>query len=109
MTVAERRLYTAKGGGNLLSLDYVINTFSGRIKNLKKLKVIENQEKEVNTIKNRFATMITNELPIDSIQLNEFIYYFINDEEYKKNKFSGDFQLTKLLSKKANEFNALKR
>ena len=45
LTPAERRLYTAMGGRNLLSIDYMINSISGRIKKLRKLKIIESLEK----------------------------------------------------------------
>ena len=34
LTPAERKLYTALGGGNLLSIDHIINRISGRIKKL---------------------------------------------------------------------------
>ncbi len=51
LTSAERKLYTATTSGGGISVDYIINTLSGRLKKLKKLKEFEDAEKEIKWLK----------------------------------------------------------
>jgi len=105
-TLAERRLYTARGGGNILSVDFLLNSINGRIKKMKKLKDIENNEKEINYLQNNFESYILNDLQIDSLNVNAFIYYLQENKEFIQNK-KNDFHIIEFMKAKAIEFKKL--
>lgn len=106
LTVAERRLYTAYGGG-LLGIDYIINVLSGRIKRLKKLKKIEDNEKEISQLKNTFTNYIINDLNINTSDLYRFIYFCQEDKNFKSQQEKGEFTIIEFLRIKAIEFKKL--
>lgn len=115
-TQAERRLYTAKGGlkkpiqlglANAISLDYIINSISGRIKKLKHLKKIETHEKQIAYLKNTFTNYIVNDLQIDSTNVSRFIYFCQESKNYNKIKPKDEFIIIEFLKEKATEFKKL--
>lgn len=108
LTVAERRLFTAYGGGQL-SLDVVINLLSGRIKKLKALKKIEDDEKQITYLKNTFKKYVIQNLGIDSTDVSRFMYYTQKDKEYEKAKQQGDFAIIKFLKEKSFKFKKLNK
>lgn len=108
LTVAERRLFTATGGG-LLGIDYIINLLSGRIKKLKTLKKIEDNEKQIKNLKNTFTNYIINDLKIDSTNLYRFIYFCQEDKNYKIAKKKGKFAIIDFLRQKSVKFKELNK
>lgn len=108
LTVAERRLYTAYGGG-LLGIDYIINILSGRIKKLKNLKKIEASEKQITYLKNTFTNYIIQDLKIDSANVSRFIYYAQEDKNYKPILQKGDFSIIEFLKEKSVHFKKLNK
>ncbi|SOU87253.1 carboxypeptidase-like regulatory domain-containing protein [Tenacibaculum dicentrarchi] len=115
LTPAERTLQTAMGGSkpftfglaNVISLDYIINTASGRIKKLKKLKAIESLEVKVNKIKNNYSAAIVQEYKIKKTDIYKFIYYCTSDEKFEETYHAGEINMILFLKKKAEKFKKL--
>lgn len=117
LTVAERRLYTAMGGrksfrigtNTAVSVDYIINSISGRLKRLKKLKKIEDNETEIKSLKNAFTNYIINDLKIDSTNVYRFIYFCQEDENYQAKQQKGEFAIIEFLKQKSEEFKTINK
>jgi hypothetical protein len=112
MTPAERRLHTAKGGNTSfsltsLSIDYVLNTISGRIKKLQKLKAIESLETQIDKIKNTYSLHIVKEYTINEFDVYKFIYFCSADENFNQVYNSGEINMILFFKKKAEEFKKL--
>lgn len=108
LTQAERRLYTAMGGG-VLGIDYIINLLSGRIKKLKKLKKIEENERQITYLKNSFTNYIIKDLKIKTNEVYRFIYFCQEDKDYKNINHKSEFTIIDFLKKKSIEFKKLNR
>lgn len=106
LTQAERRLFTAYGG-NILNIDVIINLISGRIKKLKNLKRIEDNEKQITNLKNAFTNYVIQDLKIDSTNVSRFIYYAQEDKDYKKINLKNEFAIIEYLREKSIEFKKL--
>ncbi|WBX72285.1 carboxypeptidase-like regulatory domain-containing protein [Tenacibaculum retecalamus] len=107
LTPAERRLYTAMGGRNLLSIDYIINSISGRITKLRKLKTIESLEVKVKNLKNTYSKHIVKEYQIKESDVYKFIYFCTADEHFNQVYNSGDINMILFLKKKSEVFKKL--
>ncbi|MEX6625560.1 carboxypeptidase-like regulatory domain-containing protein [Tenacibaculum salmonis] len=115
LTPAERTLQTAMGGSNAftfgllnkISLDYIVNKASGRIKKLKKLKAIETLEVKVTKIKNNYSSAIVQEYHIKKSDIYKFIYYCTSDEKFEETYNSGEINIILFLKKKAEVFKKL--
>ncbi|MCT4698604.1 carboxypeptidase-like regulatory domain-containing protein [Tenacibaculum haliotis] len=107
LTPAERRLYTAMGGRNLLSIDYIINSISGRITKLRKLKTIESLEVKVKNLKNTYSKHIVKEYHIKESDVYKFIYFCTADEHFNQVYNSGDINMILFLKKKSEVFKKL--
>ncbi|RZS91949.1 hypothetical protein [Aquimarina brevivitae] len=84
-TPEERRLYTAASSNGALSVDFIINTISGKIKKLKKHKAISRYEKTIEKGRTSFATQFfIEELGIPEELIADFIYYSSEDQEFEK-------------------------
>lgn len=107
-TPAERRLYTATGGGNTyglstsVSLDGVINGISGRTKMLKRELEIEKKEFLLESVRLDFNdNYFTETLNIPKDYIDGFLYYLIENRNFvstykKDNKTATEFVLTGL-------------
>jgi hypothetical protein len=107
-TPAERKLYTATGGGNRyglstsVSLDGIINGISGRTKMLKKEIVVERKEILLESLSLDFdEKYFTESLNIPKIYIQGFLYYVVENERFLKiytpdNKTAIEFLLTEL-------------
>jgi len=115
MTPAERKLHTAMGGGtpfkiglvNAISVDYILNSISGRIKKLRKLKTIESLEKKVTKIKNTYTIPILKEFEIRESDIYKFIYFCAADEKFNYIYNSSEINVIRFLKKKAEMFKNL--
>lgn len=116
LTPAERRLQTARGGkkpsfigllGGSISLDWIINSVSGRINKLKKLKAIEESEKNISYIKNIYENMIISELNISKDNLYQFIYFCEADIKFIRILNGGEIAMINFLKQKSKEFKKL--
>lgn len=115
MTPAERKLHTATGGStpfsiglaNAVSVDYILNSISGRIKKLRKLKVIESLEVKIEKIKNTYSIHIIKEYQIKKIDIYKFIYFCSADEKFNQIFNLGDIHMIRFLKKKAEVFKKL--
>ncbi|WP_431165412.1 carboxypeptidase-like regulatory domain-containing protein [Tenacibaculum halocynthiae] len=116
LTPAERRLQTAQGGSNpymlgllggSVSLDLIINSISGRIKKLKKIKAIEESEKNISFIKNIHERYIINELSISKDNLYRFIYFCEADSKFIRILNQGEIAMINFLKQKSKEFKNL--
>ncbi|WP_272151475.1 carboxypeptidase-like regulatory domain-containing protein [Tenacibaculum aiptasiae] len=112
LTPAERKLQTAKGGStpftfglaNTFSLDYIINSISGRIKKLTKLKNIEALEFKVKKIKDTYSIHFVKEFGINESDIYKFIYYCSSDENFNTIFYSGEIDLIQFFKVKSENF-----
>lgn len=102
-TPAERRLYTATGGGNTyglntqVSLDGILNSISGRTAMLKKEVAVERKEYTLRKINEWFEeTFYTEQLKIPADYVKGFQYYLVENAHFEnavksKNKTLATF------------------
>lgn len=107
-TPAERKLYTATGGGNTyglstsVSLDGIINGISGRTKMLKKEVIVEKKELLLESIQLDFSDKyFAEKLKIPEDYIDGFLYYLVENRNFvsiytKKNKVATEFALAGL-------------
>lgn len=107
-TPAERKLYTATGGGNIyglstsVSLDGIINGISGRTKMLKKEVQVEKKEFFLESIRLDFNdNYFTEKLKIPQDYISGFLYYLVENRNFvyiynKNNKTATEFALAGL-------------
>jgi len=107
-TPAERKLYTATGGGNTyglntsVSLDGIINGISGRTKMLKKEIQVEKKEFLLEAIQFDFSNnYFMDKLKIPEDHVFGFLYYLIENRNFvsvylKDNKTATEFVLVGL-------------
>lgn len=109
-TPAERRLYTAKGTNQIgldtrLSLDGIINAFSGRTAMLKKEIEIEKKELVLKLLEETFEVgYFTNKLKIPADYVKGFMYYLAENQIIKmlldkKNNTLLMFRMSELATK----------
>ena len=109
-TPAERRLYTAKGTNQIgldtrLSLDGIINAFSGRTAMLKKELEIEKKELVLKLLEETFEVgYFTNKLKIPADYVKGFMYYLAENQIIKmlldkKNNTLLMFRMSELATK----------
>mgnify|MGYP005988652267 FL=1 len=109
LTPAERKLHTAMGGSHPIgltsvSLDYIINSISGRITKLRKLKAIETLEVKIKNLKNTYSKHIVKEYNIKESDVYKFIYFCTSDENFNQIYNSGDINMILFLKKKSEAF-----
>ncbi len=115
LTPAERKLYTAQGGkypvlvgfGAIVSVDYILNTLSGRIKKLKKGLHYEREEEKVTYLKTTFSNYIVTDLKILEKDLYRFIYFCTSDPDFNLLLKQGEVVTINFLKKKSIEFKKL--
>lgn len=107
-TPAERKLYTATGGGNTyglstsVSLDGIINSISGRTKMLKKEVQVEKKEFLLESIRLDFSNnYFIENLKIPEDYISGFLYYLVENRNFvyiynKNNKTATEFALVGL-------------
>lgn len=107
-TQAERRIYTATTSQAGIPLDLILNILSGRLKKIKKLNRLEKKKQKFNHLKNRFKNYMISDLKIDSININRFIYYCMEDKSYR-NIQKDEMFLINYFQKKSIEFKKLNK
>lgn len=83
----DRQLHTASSSSGFLPLGLFINALSGRLKLLKKQKELAENEKKMDYIKRKYNRHLIQNLKIDSLNINRFIYFLHLDKDFKQ-KFS---------------------
>ena len=103
-TPAERKLYTATGGGNqfgtnmAVSVDGILNAISGRTTMLKKELQVERKEYIMNKLNNWFDdNYFMEKLKIPKEYVNGFKYYSIENEEFVQALNQKNYALTTFL------------
>ena len=103
-TAAERKLYTATGGGNQLgtntaiSVDAILNAISGRTTMLKKELKVEQKEFTMNKLNNWFDdSFFIEKLKIPKEYVNGFKYYSIENVEFVQDLNKKNYALTTFL------------
>ena len=83
-TFAEKRLYSAthSAGGNLLSIDLLINTISGRKKLLKKIVANEQNLAVANYIRENMKVFLQKELKLNEEEIDVLAYYVMERTEF---------------------------
>lgn len=99
LTSIEKKFRTASGS----PIDFILNSLTGKRKKLKEIQKIEDTEKEITKLKNTFKHNIISNLKISEGNFYRFLYFVLNDKNYKKVK-QNKMELIKLLQKKAIEF-----
>lgn len=115
LTPAERKLYTARGGnfpvligfGAIVSVDYILNTISGRIKKLEKGLHYERLEKKVHYLKHAFSNYIITDLEIKESDLFRFIYFCVDDSTFNQYFAEGEVSIINFLNEKSTAFKKL--
>ena len=103
-TPAERRLYTATGGGNKfgtktsVSFDGILNAISGKTTMLKKEVKIERKEFTINKINSLFDdNYFIESLKIPIEYINGFKYYIVENNDLVNSITIKNYSLTKFL------------
>ena len=109
MKKVDREIYTAITSSSGISLDYIINTFSGRIKKLKKKKKIVEEDIDVFLLLKKFNYNLETNFKIHKDDAFKFLYFCRTDAAFNKNLLNNEFELIKFLQRKAVTFNKLKK
>lgn len=109
-TQAERKLYTATRSSGFVSVDYIINLISGKIKKLKRNKRIDYQEKRVKRARKVFVDdFFIEDLGIPKEYIDDFIYYSSEDKMFEVLlQPSSKLNLLKFLEQKSKEYKEYK-
>ncbi|WP_442266366.1 hypothetical protein ACSIGC_01230 [Tenacibaculum sp. ZS6-P6] len=112
----EREIKTAYAGGiqyNLISVtvsvDYVINSISGRIDKLEKQKEILDNNDKLEKLKSTYKSYIINDLKIDSTEVSRFLYFSHFDNGFKNAYDNGNLDLILFLKKQAQLYKTLEK
>ena len=110
-TQEERRLYTAMSSSGFVSVDYIINLISGKIKKLKRNKRISDYEETVKKGTEAFVErFFVEDLEIPEDLIEDFIYFSSEDEKFKALlQPSSKLDLLEFLQTKAVEYKKHKR
>ena len=110
-TQEERRLYTAMSSSGFVSVDYIINLISGKIKKLKRNKRISDYEETVKKGTEAFVErFFVEDLEIPEDLIEDFIYFSSEDEKFKALlQLSSKLDLLEFLQTKAAEYKKHKR
>ncbi|MDA9092675.1 hypothetical protein N9J92_02315 [Polaribacter sp.] len=103
----DREIYTATTSSGGISLDHIINTLSGRIKMLRKKKVIVEEDIDVQILLKQYNYDLEKNFKIQKDATTRFLYFCRTDSLFKKTLFNNEFALIKFLEQKAIEFNKL--
>ena len=107
MKKVDREIYTATKSSRGISLDHIINTLSGRIKMLRKKKVIVEENMDVQILLKQYNYDLEKNFNIQKEHTTRFLYFCRTDRMFNKALFNDEFALIKFLEKKAIEFNKL--
>jgi len=114
LTKIEREIKTAYAGGiqlglgALVSLDYLINSMSGRIDMLEKQKKLLDNEERLVYLKDIHKNYITGQLKIDSTDVSRFLYFCHLDKNFNTVYYQTEFEMMNFLEKQAKLFKDLK-
>ncbi len=103
LTQIERRIYTARSSNGPIPVDLIINTISGRIEKLKRVKSIEELKKVIQLGKTTFNTSFFVEaLGLPENLITDFMYYCAEDDYFEDLlENSKRFSLLKFFEQKA--------
>ncbi len=107
MKKVDREIYTATTSSGGISLDHIINTLSGRIKMLRKKKVIVEEDIDVQVLLKQYNYDLEKNFNILKENTTRFLYFCRTDSMFNKVLFNDEFALIKFLEEKAIEFNIL--
>ncbi|MFY7670975.1 hypothetical protein ACOSP6_07770 [Tenacibaculum sp. MEBiC06402] len=103
----DREIKTAYAGGvqiglgAMVSLDYIINSMSGRIDMLEKQKKLLENEKKLKYIELTYKHFITKSLNIDSSNVSRFIYFSHFDKKFNESFNGEDIKIISFLKEQA--------
>ncbi len=106
----EREIKTAYAGGmkfglaTTVSLDYIINSASGRIDKLEKQKELLDNDRRLELLESTYKNYLINDLKIDSIELPRFLYFSHFDNDFITAYEKGGIVLIEFLKKQAQLF-----
>lgn len=109
MKQIDRKIYTATGGGNILSVDLIINSISGRLKKLKFQKKLVEEDEAVLKILTEYKFNLATNFNIHKDNEYQFLYFCVKDSLFKKEYSKNKFEFIQFLQKKTIEFNKLKK
>ncbi len=103
----DREIKTAYAGGvqiglgAMVSLDYIINSMSGRIDMLEKQKKLLENEKKLKYMEYTYRHFITKSLKIDSSEVARFLYFSHFDTNFNESFNGGDIKIIHFLKEQA--------
>ena len=107
MKKVDREIYTATTSSGGISFDHILNTLSGRIKMLRKKKVIVEEDIDVQVLLKQYNYDLEKNFNIQKENTTRFLYFCRTDRMFNKTLFTDEFALIKFLEEKAIEFNKL--
>lgn len=99
MSKIDREIKTAYAGGvqiglgAMVSLDYIINSMSGRIDKLEKQKKLLENDKKLKYLEHTYRHYITKSLHIDSSKVARFLYFSHFDQKFDESFNGGDIKI----------------
>ncbi|WP_299708635.1 hypothetical protein [uncultured Tenacibaculum sp.] len=115
LTKIEREIKTAYAGGIqyglgvVASLDYIINSASGRIDKLEKQKELLDNDSKLKQLKVTYKDYIVNELKVDSTKISRFLYFAHFDDNFTEAYKKGNLELIQFLKNQAQLFNIIQK
>lgn len=110
-TKNKRKLYTAVTSPNGLSVDYIINIISGRIKRLKSRIAHEEAQKTINSLANNYEDLLlSNTFNLKQEHIYSFLDFCAQDAEFSSLlSDNNNLKLFDFLKLKCEEFKAINK
>lgn len=104
----DRKIYTATTSNGLIPLDLILNSITGRLKQLKQEKKITEEDAVVAKLYSEFKFNLVPNFKIDKEDEYRFLYYCVSDSTFIIERAKNKFDFINFLKAKAIEFNKLK-
>ena len=104
----DRKIYTASTSNGLVSLDLILNTLNGTIKNLKNQKKIIEDNEDVEELYGEYKFNLGTDFKIGKEDEYRFLYFCRSDSTFKIERSKNKFEFINFMKKKAIQFNKIK-
>ncbi|WP_299016558.1 carboxypeptidase-like regulatory domain-containing protein [uncultured Polaribacter sp.] len=104
MEKQDREIFTATSSAGGISLDGIINTFSGRLKKLIKRKALIEEIQDTDKLFQKYQHLLLPNFKIKEEDSYKFLNYCVQDSLYSRNLLGNEFELIKFLEKKSKNY-----